>query len=176
MSGALSLISAHAGQISFGLTASPSARLFASGDIVVDFDLSFLAQCLLFTFFVVLLKPLIFDPLMKVFEEREKRTDGAKKEAQEMDKQAAELRARYEVERDKVAREAAREREELRAETARLEAQIMAEARAESARILEAGKAKIALEVDALRQELDRQTPALAAEIASRVLGREVSS
>jgi F-type H+-transporting ATPase subunit b len=155
--------------------ASSYIRLFASGDINVDFDLSFLAQCLLFTFLVVLLKPLLFDPLMKVFEEREKRTEGAKADAREMDKQAAELLTQYEAEIEKIRREAGREREELRAETAKLEANIMAEARAESARILEAGKAKIAAEMATLRAELSRQTPALAAEIASKVLGREVS-
>jgi len=173
MSGALSFFDVRG----FG---SPSGSvvpgtLFASGDIVVDFDLSFLAQCLLFTFFVVLLKPLLFDPLMKVFEEREKRTEGAKAEAREMDKQAADLQTEYEAELEKIRREASREREELRAETAKLEAKIMAEARAESVKILEAGKAKIAAEVEALRKELDKQTPALAAEIASKVLGREVS-
>ena len=150
-------------------------KLLASGDINVDFDLSFVAQCLLFTFFVVLLKPLLFDPLMKVFEEREKRTEGAKAEAREMDKQAADLLTEYEAELDKVRREASRERDELRAETAKLEAKIMAEARAESAKILETGKSKIAAEVEVLRAELDKATPALAAEIASRVLGREVS-
>jgi len=151
-----------------------SIQLFASGDINVDFDLSFVAQCLLFTFFVVLLKPLLFDPLLKVFEEREKRTEGAKEEARDMDKQAGELLTEYETELEKIRREASREREELRAETAKLEAKIMAEARAESAKILETGKAKIAAEVEELRRDLARQTPALAAEIASRVLGREV--
>jgi F-type H+-transporting ATPase subunit b len=151
-------------------------RFFASGaDIVVDFDLSFVAQCLLFTFFVILLKPLLFDPLMKVFEEREKRTDGAKAEAREMDKQAADLMTEYEAEMEKIRREASREREELRAETAKLEAQIMAEARAEAAAILDAGKARIDQDVQALRNELDQQIPALAREIASRVLSREVS-
>ena len=135
-------------------------RLFASGDINVDFDLSFLAQCVLFTFFVVLLKPLLFDPLMKVFEEREKRTEGAKAEAREMDKQAADLLTKYEAEIEKIRREAGREREELRAE---------------SAKILDAGKARIAAEMETLRAELSQQTPLLAAEIASKVLGREVS-
>jgi F-type H+-transporting ATPase subunit b len=150
-------------------------RLLASGaDIVVDFDLTFIAQAVLFTFFIVLLKPLLFDPLMKVFEQREKRTEGAKAEAREMDREAGELLTRYEAEMEKIRREASREREELRAETAKLEARIMAEARAESAKILEAGKAKIAAEMDGLRRELAAQTPALAAEIASRVLGREV--
>ena len=151
-----------------------SIQLFASGDINVDLDLSFLAQCLLFTFFVVLLKPLLLDPLMKVFEEREKRTEGAKEDARIMDKRAADLLTEYEIELVKIRRDAQRDREELRAETAKLEAKIMAEARAESAKILEAGKAKIAIEVEALRRDLAKQTPALAAEIASRVLGREV--
>lgn len=155
--------------------ALPISRLLASGaDIVVDFDLSFVAQCLLFTFFVVLLKPLLFDPLMKVFEEREKRTEGAKAEARDMDKQAAELLTQYEAELEKIRREASRDREELRAETAKLEANIMAEARAETAKILDAGKAKIAAEMEQLRTELAAQTPVLAAQIASRVLGREV--
>ena len=151
-------------------------RLFASGDINVDFDLSFMAQILLFAFFVILLKPLLFDPLLKVFEEREKRTEGAKAEAREMDLRAAELLTRYEGELEKIRREASREREELRAETAKLEARIMADARAEAAKILEAGKAKIATEMEELRRELDKQTPALAVEIASKVLGREVKS
>lgn len=150
--------------------------LFASGDITVDVDLSFVAQCLLFTTFVVLLKPLLFDPLLKVFEERERRTEGAKVEARHMDERAGELLKKYEAELDTVRREAARERETLRAETARLEAKIMAEARAEAAEVLEAGKAKIRLEMQTLREELVRQRPELAAEIASRILGREVQS
>ena len=133
------------------------------------------ALFVLFAAFVSLLKPLLFDPLLRVFEERERRTEGAKKEAREMDERAGELLQRYEGELDKVRREAGLERERLRAETAKLEAQIMAEARAETARILEAGKARIAGEVAELRRELDGMKPELAAQIASRVLGREVA-
>jgi len=151
-------------------------RLFAAGDINVDFDLTFLAQLALFAFFIVLLKPLLFDPLLKVFEERDRCTEGAKAEAREMDKRAAELHTEYEAELEKIRRAASREREDLRAETARLEAKIMAEARQEAAKILEAGKARIAAEMDELRRELDQQAPALAIEIASKVIGREVKS
>jgi F-type H+-transporting ATPase subunit b len=149
--------------------------LFAEGGISVDFDLTFLAQFVLFAAFISLLKPLLFDPLLRVFEERERRTEGAKKEAREMDERAGELLQKYEAELDKVRREAGLERERLRVETAKLEAQIMAEARAETARILEAGKARIAGEVAELRRELDRMKPELAAQVASRVLGREVA-
>lgn len=151
------------------------ARLFASADVSVDFDLTFLAQFLLFTMFIIVFKPLLFDPLLRVFEERERRTEGAKKEARVMDERAGELLGKYEVELEKVRRTAGLERERLRAETARIEAQIMAEARAETAKILAAGKARIEAEVAELRRELEKKRPELAASIASRVLGREVA-
>jgi F-type H+-transporting ATPase subunit b len=147
--------------------------LFASA-ISVDFDLTFLAQFVLFTAFVTFLKPLLFDPLLKVFEERERRTEGAKQEARAMDAEAGELLTRYEAALENVRRKAGLEREKLRGETARLEARIMAEARSETARILEAGKARIAGEVSELRKELERSKPDLAAQIASRMVGREV--
>jgi F-type H+-transporting ATPase subunit b len=151
-----------------------SANLFAAGGVTVDFDLTFLAQFVLFAMFIVVIKPLLFDPMLRVFEERERRTEGAKQKAREMDAKAGELLQRYEAELDKVRREANVERDRLRAETARIEAQIMAEARAETARILETGKARITAEVAELRRELESTRPALAAEIAERVLGREV--
>ena len=149
-------------------------HLLASA-ISVDFDLTFLAQFVLFAAFITVLKPLLFDPLLRVFEEREKRTDGAKKQARKMDAEAGELGKRYDAALEKVRQEAGRDREKLRGETAALEAKIMAEARDEAAKILEVGKARIAADVAALRIELDRARPELAAQIASRILDREVS-
>ncbi|HVY46851.1 MAG TPA: ATP synthase F0 subunit B [Minicystis sp.] len=156
------------------MTPSLPAALFAS-PITLDADLSFLAQFALFTLFVTLLKPLLFDPLLRLFEERERRTEGAKKEARAMDAEAGELLQRYEAELERVRREAAVDRDRLRAEAARLEAQIMADARAETARILETGKERIGREVSALRAELEAMQPELAAQIASKLLDREVA-
>jgi F-type H+-transporting ATPase subunit b len=152
------------------------AKLFASADVLVDFDLTVIAQFLLFSTFVIVLKPLLFEPLMRVFEERERRTEGAKAEARRMDARAGELLTKYEAELETIRRLAAAEREKIHAETAKLEALIMAEARTESARILEEGKAKIAAGIADLRKELTTAQPSLAAQIASRVLGREVAS
>jgi F-type H+-transporting ATPase subunit b len=149
-------------------------HLLASA-ISVDFDLTFLAQFVLFTAFITVLKPLLFDPLLKVFEERERRTEGAKKEAREMDAEAGELLTRYEAALERVRQEAGRDREKRRGEAAALEAKIMAEARAEAARILEIGKARIAADVAELEKELRRARPELASQIASRILDREVS-
>jgi F-type H+-transporting ATPase subunit b len=152
------------------------AKLFASADVLVDFDLTFLAQFLLFSTFVIVMKPLLFEPLLRVFDEREKRTEGAKAEARAMDARAAELLGKYEGELEKVRRAAGVERERLRAEAAVLEAKIMTEARDEAARILEEGKTRNAREAEALRTELEKVRPELGSAIATRVLGREVAS
>jgi F-type H+-transporting ATPase subunit b len=151
-----------------------SLHLFASA-IELEITAVFLAQFVLFGLFISLLKPLLFDPLIRVFEERERRIDGAKKKARDMDAKAGALQQRYEAEHAKVRREAGVERERLRAETAKVEAKIMAEARAEAAAIIEAGKQRVAAEVAQIRKELEAQKPELAAQIAGRILEREVA-
>jgi F-type H+-transporting ATPase subunit b len=152
-----------------------SPHLFASA-IQLEVSAVFLAQFVLFGIFISFLKPLLFDPLLKVFEERERRTVVAKADAAKMDAKAGELLQRYEGEIGRLRHEAGAERDRLRAETAKVEAAIMAEARAETAAILEQGKARIAAEVAELRKEIEDQKPDLAARIAARILDREVSS
>ena len=140
----------------------PACHLFASA-INLAVDSTFLAQIALFGVFVSLLKPLLFDPLLRVFAERERRTEGAK-EARAMDDEAGELLRRYESELARVRREAGLERERLRGEATRLEAKIMLEAREETARILEAGKERSAAEIAELRRELEGHKAELAAQ------------
>jgi len=150
--------------------------LAAGSDVNVDLDLSFVAQIALFGLFIVVLKPLLFDPLMKLFEAREKLTDGARADARRMDERAAELVSRFEAEIEKVRRDATVERDRLRAETAKLEARMLEDAKADAGRILAAGRTQIAAEVEALRKDLDAARPALAQQIASKMLSREVGS
>ncbi len=147
----------------------------ASGAVNLDFDATFVLQMGVFALLFVVLKPVLFDPMLKLFEERERRTDGARVAARKMDEQAGELLQRYEAELEKVRRAATEERERLRAEGSRLEAQILAEARADVAKIVEEGSAKIALEASAVRSQLKAQSGQIAREVAARVLGREVA-
>lgn len=151
-----------------------AARLFASS-ISVDFDATFIAQFILFTAFILVLRPLLFDPLLKVYAERTRRTEGAREEARKMDAKAAELAQQYDAELDKVRVEANVEREKLRREAKEIEAKIMAEARTDVNRILDNGKARIASEVEQMKKDLADAQSIHAADIASRVLGREVS-
>ena len=67
-----------------------------------DFDLTFVLQMLLFAALIVVLRPLLFEPVLRVFEERERRTEGARAEARQMQEEAGELLSRYEGELARV--------------------------------------------------------------------------
>lgn len=158
--------------------ASPSlapVASIASGAVNLDIDRSFILQMVVFSIIVVALKPLLFDPLMKVFEERELRTDGARLLARKMDERAGEVLRKYEHELEKVRTAAADERERLRAEAAQLEQRILSAARDETAEILSKGRARIAAEAKVTREELDAKAAELARDVAGVVLGREVA-
>lgn len=143
--------------------------------INIDFDLTFTVQMLLFMVLIVALKPLLFDPVLRIFEEREKRTEGARDEAREMQRQAGLLLEKYEAELIAINRTAAEERDRIRAETAKLEAQILEEARAATSKIIDQGREEIERQVQQIRFELGRRSELIARDIASRALGREVS-
>ena len=98
--------------------ASP-LHLFASA-ISLEISAVFVAQFLLFGLFIVLLKPLLFDPLIKVFEERERRTEGAKAEART---EAAQI---LESGKARIAAEVAQLRKELDGQKPELAGQIAA--------------------------------------------------
>lgn len=143
--------------------------------IDLDFNNVVVFQILIFVVLIAVLKPLLFDPMLKVFGLREDRTDGARKAARELEEEAGALLTRYEAELARVNQAVAEERDRLRAETAKLEAQILNEARAAAAQIVEEGRKRIETEVNAIRFELGKQSERLAGDIATRVLGREAN-
>ena len=143
--------------------------------IELDFNNIVVFQVVIFVFLIVVLKPLLFDPMLKIFALREERTEGARDAARELEEQAGELLTRYEAELTRVNQAAAAERDRLRTETTKLEAQILNEARTAAGKIVEEGRKRIETEVNAIRFDLGKQSERLASDIASRVLGREAN-
>ena len=146
-----------------------------SAAISVDLDLTFLGQLVLFALLIALLRPLLFEPVLRVFEEREKRTDGVRAQARAMQERAGELLRRYEGELEKVRQAAAQEREALRAELARAEGKILSEAREAAKKIISDGRRRIEKEIGAIRFDLGMTSERLGREIARAVMGREIN-
>jgi F-type H+-transporting ATPase subunit b len=152
------------------LAAAPPAA------IRVDFDTTFVVQVVLFIALTLILKPLLFDPMLKVFEERERLIDGAKAQARHLDEKAAGALTHYEAELAKARAAGAAEREKVRAEGLKREQEILASVREATTRVLEEGKRAARDEAERARTALRGQSAALAQDVAARVLGREVKS
>ncbi len=147
----------------------------ADGGVTVDLDASLFVQLALFLILLVVLKPLLFDPMMKLFEEREKRIEGARAEATAEDQRSSQALTEYEKTMTAAREAGALERDALRAAGVKEEASIMAEVRQKTAATLEQGRAMTASDVERMRRELVGEGGALAGALASRVLGREIA-
>lgn len=146
----------------------------AGGGIDVDVDLTVFVQVALFVVMMLVLKPLLFDPLLKLFEEREKRIEGARAESHALDKASAEAQTRYEDEMQRARGQANAERDKLRAEGVRSENEILEEARAVTGKKLDDGRSALANELAQARATLQQSASELGAHMATRVLGREI--
>lgn len=160
--------------MSVGFAAGSTGPLLAA--VSIDLDKSVLLQMVIFAVLIVVLKPLLFDPVLRVFALREERTEGAKETARKLQLKAGDLLTRYEKELERINRAVAEERDKARLETAKLEAEILTEASAVVQRIEQEGRQRIEQEVSRMRSDLKRQSHLIARQIASKVLGREVAS
>lgn len=153
-------------------SAAEGAAQLMAGGVTIDMDRTVIVQMVVFALLIIVLKPLLFDPVLKVFALREERTDGARATARELQEKAGELLRRYEKELERVHQVAAEERDQLRAETAKLEAEILREARDVTTRIVDEGRKKIETEVNAIRFELGKESERVAQLMVERVGGQ----
>jgi F-type H+-transporting ATPase subunit b len=151
------------------------AGAIAEGAVTVDLDLTFLVQLAFFIVLLLVLKPVLFDPMMRLFEERERRIEGTRHRATKEDERSAKALAKYEGILAKAREAGTTERDAMRAEGMKREAELMGIVRAESAATLEKGRGEIGKESTVARTALSADVKALGREMASRVLGREVS-
>jgi F-type H+-transporting ATPase subunit b len=165
---------ASVGSLSSSVLSGFASGGAAEGGVTVDFDATILVQIALIVVLLVFLKPLLFDPLMKLFEEREKKIDGAKLQARRMDEKSANALGEYEEAMAKARASAGGERERLKAEGTAHEAEILEAVRKKTEKSMEEGRRKIEVDLAAARAELKRDADALARDVATRILGREV--
>jgi len=144
------------------------------GGVDVDFDATLLIMVALFIFLWIVLKPLLFDPMLRLFEERERQVDGAKLLARKIDEKSAGALTHYESEMQRARSTANVEREKLRAEGLKREAEILTKVRASTAATVEASRKQMLDAAAAARKGLSSDMPSIAADFASRALGREV--
>ncbi|HEY1958034.1 MAG TPA: ATP synthase F0 subunit B [Polyangiaceae bacterium] len=146
----------------------------AEGGVNLDFDATLFVQVGFILVLWLVLKPVLFDPMLRLYEEREKRIEGAIKKARKIDERSAEAMTEYDETMAKARAEGEAEREKLRAESVRTENELLTKVRGETQVRVDAARAETEKELEATRAALAPHTQTIARDLAKRVLGREV--
>jgi len=154
--------------------ADASVLAVPKGGVTVDVDLTFLWPIGIFLVLILVLKPVLFDPMLRLFEERERRIEGAKLSARKLDLASAEALTTYETAMKKARSAGNADREAQRADGLRTESEIVGKVREVTTESVNAGRKTLQVEAETARAALKADAGALAGAMASRVLGREV--
>ena len=147
--------------------------LLSEGSII-DLDGTIWLQLGLFAIAFFLFRPLIFRPMVALFEAREQAIEGSKLEALRLQDEAAAETEEFDEEMRRLRLQAGEERDRLRAEGKRLERSVLDRVREETEKQLAEADQRLAAEASKLRREIQDNVPTLAKQIASKLLSREV--
>jgi F-type H+-transporting ATPase subunit b len=142
---------------------------------LIDIDGTLLIQWGLFLIIMLICSQLLFKPYLRLRDSRRKSTDGAREEAQSMQKRAKEMLESYDQQVQRARLRGAEERQRLRSEGAAHEREVVGAARDEAQKALEGARQRINSEATSARQKLEAQSVLLSQQIVRKILGREVA-
>lgn len=149
--------------------------MFLLSGALIDLDGTLVVQLVLFFIAFGVLYPLVFKPMVAMFEAREEAIDGARAEARSKEQQAREKADKFEQEMHDIRVSASAERERLRQEGQKLERTILERVRQETQKQASEADERIQTEARKVRSDMESNIPQLARQIASKLLGREVA-
>ncbi|MBN2358356.1 MAG: hypothetical protein JXR83_02825 [Deltaproteobacteria bacterium] len=138
----------------------------------MELNVTLLIQLAVFLFAMLWLSLLLFRPLLRLLEEREKRIAGTRREAAAMTAANEEKLKGIGVRIDEARALAYEQRRALRAEGQKIYAETVERARQETQQQLERAHAEIAAARDRARAELQSESQRLADSIVARLLDR----
>jgi len=133
-------------------------------------------QFLIFIVTLLVLGRFLFQPIMSLFEERERKTLGTQKEADSVKEKADSLIAQYEADIERERKDAAGEREKIRQEASESSRAMLEKAREEGQKAVDEIKARLEQELSSARESLRKDASELARQMALRLLGRPLLS
>lgn len=142
---------------------------------MVNIDFSLVVQIVLFLIFWALLRRILFTPVGRLMEERERRTEGVELQARAMRDEAKQLQAEYEAAIAKARQEGDAIKSQIRAEAAHARDLVIAQAHEAATQRTQDMRAQIHRELEGARASIAQQAESLAQDMAEKVLGRKVA-
>ena len=142
---------------------------------MISLDISILYQVILFVVLWLIINKVLFQPYLKLLDERERRTTGAQHDSAELEHESARLRAQYEAKIAQAQSLAAAERERILQSAREQREKILGQARQEAEQTLARRRQEIATALIEEKRLASAEAATIAADIASKVLGRKVA-
>lgn len=144
------------------------------GESPIDFDASLFVQMAIFFVAFLILRSLVFRPVMSLFDARDQAMSGSKETAEKMTAEAESTRESFETQLRTVRAKANEERDKKRAEAQQLARELTARARQQNTSQLTAAKARLDMEAQQAREKAEAEVPELARQVSAKLLGRSV--
>lgn len=141
---------------------------------MIHLDQSIIYQVVLFVVLWLILNKLLFQPYLRLLEEREHKTTGAQHDSVDLEHEGAKLKAQFD-EKMAQGQAAGYAAKEAINQTARQERKkILSQARDEATRSLEQVRQEVATAMELEKQLAAAEVSAVAADMVNKVLGRKV--
>lgn len=148
----------------------------AAGNVpLIDIDGTVFIQLALFAVMFFAANKLLFQPYLKLREQRIAGIDGARTEAERMSAEAESKLADYESKLAAARSRAAEEQRKIRAEAAAHEREVTEKARTSAQKQLDEASTAVRTQTEAARAELGPQAQLIARRMAKQLLGREIA-
>ncbi len=141
---------------------------------MIDLNYTLLIQMINFLLLIFILNLLLYKPITKIIDERNKKIEDSKSEVESLDEQAELKIADYEEKMRQARQEAMSQRNEVKEEGEEAGKEIVEATRGEISTMIEGFKVTLANEREAARNVLRDQAKKIAVEISEKVLGRGV--
>lgn len=142
---------------------------------MIELNWTMLIQLINFLLLIWILNKILYQPVLKILNERDSRIGCAQDRARSLIAQGESLLADYEVRLRNTKIEAMALKTEIRKEAAGESSQVIDAARLQADGIVTETRAAMRAELDQVRRELEPELGSLASEIAAQVLGRKVA-
>ncbi|MBW2544073.1 MAG: ATP synthase F0 subunit B [Deltaproteobacteria bacterium] len=141
---------------------------------MVELNYTVWIQMANFLLLILLLNFLLYKPVLKIIEKRDKKIEESNEEVRSLDETIKRKMARYEEQIRQARTEAAAQRDEIEKEGTEQGEVITGKVRNEISKKMEDFKADMQKEADEARGVLRDQTRTIAGEISEKILGRGI--
>jgi len=141
---------------------------------MISLDSTFFYQVALFLLLWIVLTPLLFKPMLRMFERRENGVKDPEERSRVLREELDEIKSRYEAGIGEALSEADRVRSDLLRDASAREREILAAARKEMEALLDQTRKQIDVEKDRAMETLRSEANRFAVTISESLLGRKL--